>query len=144
MNGKGKKVSEEMKKEALEFARANPTSNLATVEGDQPHVRVMATTRTDDDFTVWYATHASSNKVRQIRACPKVCVTFWAGAADLRIFGKAEIVEDKDAKDTMWNEEWLQFWPKGKEDPEYTLIKVTPEKVEFRNMEKYGMMPTVL
>jgi general stress protein 26 len=137
-------MSEDAKREALEFARNNPTCNLATIEADQPHARIMGAARIDDDFTTWYATHTSSNKVRQIRTCPNVCVTFWASAKDLRIFGKAQIVDDKDTKDKMWNDEWLQFWPKGKNDPEYALIKVTPKKAEFRDMEKGGAVTNVL
>ena len=137
-------MSEEAKKEALEFVGNHRTSHLATVEGDQPVVRVMEIVRIDDDFSIWYATGASSNKIRQIRSCPNVCITVCEAHTDLRVFGKAEVVDDREIKNQLWQDEWNQYWPKGKEDPEYILIKVSPEKVEYRDMEKYGTEPKII
>jgi len=131
-------MSEELNKEAVEFARAHPTSHLATVEGNAPVVRAMHAFRIDDDLTVWFACGASSNKVRQIRANPNAAVSFYESGQDLVVSGAAEIVADAETKAAVWQDDWKQFFPQGKDDPEYCVLKVRATKALYRNMEKHG------
>lgn len=135
---KGAIMSGDVKTEAMAFVRANPVGHLATVEDDAPYTRVMHAARVDDDFSIWYCCGASSNKVRQIRKCPRVCLTFWQAPADLRVLGSAEVLTDQQNRHEMWQDEWQRFFPKGRDDPEYCLIKVTPEVVEYRDTNKHG------
>jgi general stress protein 26 len=100
--------------------------------------------RIDDDFTVWYCCGASSNKVRQIRKCPKVCVTFWEAGKDLRVLGSAELLTDRQTRHQMWQEEWKSFFRQGRDDPDYCLIKVTPDTVEYRDADKHGHSPQTI
>ncbi|MHC4660867.1 MAG: pyridoxamine 5'-phosphate oxidase family protein [Planctomycetota bacterium] len=130
------------KSEALEFARKVSVASLGTVDGDVPHIRMMETAKTDDDFTVWFSTAASSNKIRQLSENPNACVVFYEGVSDLRVFGKAEIVTDRAVKDALYQDKWdVHYKNGGKDDPEYSVIKVTPEKAEYRHFEKYGFVP---
>jgi len=131
-------MSDTLKKEALEFARAYKISHLATVEEGRPRSRVMSAPRIEDDFTIWYVTHASYNKVRQINACPEVFITFYDGKKEVYVSGKGMVVEDPGIKHDFWQEEWKKFFPQGPDDPEYALLKVTPEEVEYRDMQKHG------
>jgi len=125
-----------MKREALEFAREHPTSHLATVENGKPYVRVMHSPRIDDDFTVWYATSASSNKVRHIRANPQVCAVFHHEGKWVRVMGKAEIVTDLEEKGRLWEDDWARYWPDGKGDPDYILISIKAESVDYLDLTK--------
>jgi general stress protein 26 len=127
-----------MRTEAAEFARTLAISHLATVEGDAPVVRVMHAFRVDDDLSVWYACGASSNKVRQIRANPRVAVSFWQEKKDLVLSGTAQIVEDPQVKADMWEEGWERHFPKGKEDPEYCLLKITASQALYRDLDQHG------
>ena len=119
------------KKQALDFVREYPVSHLATVENGEPWLRVMQCPRVDDDFTVWYATSASSNKIRHIRSDPNVCTVFYDKAGYVRVKGRAEVVTDNKAKSDLWEEDWSRYWPNGMGDPDFVLIKITPQFVDF-------------
>ena len=137
-------MSEELLREAVAFARANPVCHLATVEGDAPRLRVMQAARIDDDLMIWFACGASSSKVRQIEANPHVQVAFWASPQDLVVSGTAEIVEDVATKHELWEADWRRFFAKGKDDPDYCLLRVAPPEALYRHMEHTGLMPESL
>jgi general stress protein 26 len=131
-------MDEALKKEAIAFCQKHPISHWATVEDGVPYVRVMHTCMVEDDFTIWYAVGASSHKVRHVARSPKVSLVFYADNKDAFVLGKAEIVRDAQTKDALWRDSWIHFFPKGKADPEYLLIKITPEKIEYRDLKKHG------
>jgi general stress protein 26 len=129
-------MSDELINEALEFVREHPTSHLATVDNGKPTSRVMYCPRVDDDFTVWYATSAGSNKVRQIKANPAVCVVFYLESKYVRVLGAAEEVSDKSKTKELWENDWARYWKDGPEDPDYVLLKIKPEEVEFLDLTR--------
>lgn len=134
-------MNEELKNQALEFARSYNVSVLATLEGNSPWARFMEHCRVDDDFSFWYATALSSNKVRQIKENQEVCVLVFHQGEDLRIFGKAKLYQDTQTRHKFWQEKWAEYFLQGKDDPEYAILKVEAVKVEYRNREKYGHQP---
>ncbi len=129
-------MSEDLKQEALEFVREHPTSHLATVDGGKPMTRVMYTPRVDDDFTVWYATSGSSNKIRQVKADPNVCTVFYEDARWVGVCGQAKVVTDQEMKNELWEDDWTRYWPDGAENPDYVLMKATPESVDILDLTK--------
>jgi len=119
--------------DALEFARSLHVS-VATAVDDQPYVRVMHWSRIEDDFTIWLATKASSGKIRQIERNPKVCAMFTHEVGYVRVFGRAQIVSDQKIKDEFWQDQWDLYWSEGKDDPDYRLLRITAESVDYLNM----------
>ena len=136
-------MSEDHKKDAFDFVMKKRIAILATVDGDIPEMRVMFVADSDDDFTIWFATGKSSRKVKQIDSNPNVCIVVKSDSESVRIFGKAENVFDDTVKAEKWQDDWSQYF-KGKDDPEYSLIKVDSSKVEYWNYEKYGMEAKVV
>ncbi len=133
-------MAEDLLQDALEFARGVHHTNLATCDDIQPHVRLMHWVKIEDDFTVWLSTRASSNKARHIAGNPKVCTIFVAEPGYVRVFGTAEIVKDQALKDEMWKEEWEMYWPDSS-DPDYILLKIHPETVDYLNMGTGDTLP---
>jgi general stress protein 26 len=129
-------MTKDRKDAALDFMRANPDSQLATVEGSTPFTRVIHAARIDDDFTVWYATSKASNKVRHIGKNPNVCATFHSGMKWLRIIGRAELHTDSKTKGALWQDTWAQYWPGGIDDPDFVLLKIKPSQVEYFDTEQ--------
>ena len=85
--------------DCIAFAVENPFCALATVDGDQPHVRTVMLDRADE--TGFYFTLGITKKVyKQLCTNPKVEVCFFNHAGDfgqikqLRIFGTLEEVHD--------------------------------------------------
>jgi len=131
-------VDRNLRNEALALARKTSTSAVASVEGDKPWVRIMSQARISEDFTLWFVTFSFSNKIRQFDRNRSVCVVLNKDEFDLRIFGRAETVEDQKLKNQMWQDHWTRHFKGGREDPTYTLFKIIPEKIEYRNFGKYG------
>ena len=88
-----------------------------------------------------FACGASSNKVRQIQANAHVEVAFWESPGDLVVSGAAEVVENPGIKGEMWQDEWERYFPHGRDDPEYCLLKITPTKALYRDLEQHAFMP---
>ncbi|MGZ4904630.1 MAG: pyridoxamine 5'-phosphate oxidase family protein [Halobacteriota archaeon] len=102
--------------EYVKFANEHPLCSVATVEGDQPHVRT---------FGLWFADtsgfYFSTDKMkevhRQLSMNPKVELSFFAppdsttaeGSAmdigtEMRVTGTAEIIDDPAMRDRLFTD----------------------------------------
>lgn len=117
-----------------------------------PQVRIMSNMRNpqsctnaprelftghEDDFTAYMVTGHSSPKMREIRNNPKVSL-YYCNPAEfhtLLLSGTAEEVPDMDLKKRIWQDEWKMHWPGGAEDPEFTLLKMTPKSAKGWHQE---------
>ncbi len=85
--------------DCLKFANENPVCTLATVDGDQPHLRVLMMV-TADQRGFWFATLSPKAMAKQLHCNSKVEVCFISNAQDLmncrmmRVKGQAEFVKD--------------------------------------------------
>lgn len=85
------------------------------------------------NFTSYFCTHASTRKVAQIITNPKGGAYFHAGLDGLYVAGSLSIVSDADIKRKAWDSglNWDMKFETGLTDPEYTLIKLTPEYIKL-------------
>jgi general stress protein 26 len=110
---------------------------LATCDGDTPAVRWMAPI-VEDDLAIWVTTRASSNKVKQIRKNPKVCLLFAdppSGEREACVQGKAELVPDLATRKRVWGLatfNLLDHFPDGPESPDFCVLRVLPEEIRWR------------
>ena len=102
-------------------------------EGD-PHSRPMSSNGDiDPSGDLWFFTNASAHKVNEVANSPKVNVSF-ADPDNQRyvsVTGIAQLVRDRQKIDELWRPEFKMWFPKGKEDPEVALLRVTLEKGEY-------------
>ncbi len=135
---------EEIKAECLKLMKAVEDAYLGTIDSDGfPQIRVMANLRNqkmcntapeifkshDEDFLLYMATGHSSDKMKQIRANPKISVYFYKAGEmhTLRLVGSAEEINDLELKKQLWQDEWEMHWPGGVEDPELVIIRLEPD-----------------
>jgi general stress protein 26 len=108
---------------------------LATVTADgRPWVRFV-TVRMAPDLSLRIVTGASTRKAAEIRACPHVHLTCGSlkppdDSVYLQIAGRAEISTDPEEKRTLWIDEYLRYF-KGADDPEYIVLRVHPDLIEY-------------
>ncbi|MBN2056361.1 pyridoxamine 5'-phosphate oxidase family protein [bacterium] len=100
---------------------------------------------TGDDLTMRCATFTGSRKVAQIKANPAVHLTCGAGGADgmgpyLQISGTAECSVSTEERQGLWNE-GLSGYFKGPDDPNFCVLIIKPEVIEYMGMGK--MFPEV-
>jgi len=101
----------------------------------------MQTVLVDDEFVVWFATGRASDKCAQIGADPRVTV-YWQ-QPDVwhygEITGVAEVVDTAEIRHRFWQDEWSQYFTGGRDDPQYVLIRVTPERAICHHMQDGSM-----
>ena len=109
--------------------------NLITLDRERGHAqaRIVAPTAPDADMNIWIATNTLTRKVAQIRADPRVTLTYFDSSEPsyVTILGTAELVEDAAEKSKRWKEEWLEFYPDGPTGDGFTLIHVEPKRLEI-------------
>jgi general stress protein 26 len=112
-------------------------AHLATCDGAQPRVRPVAPI-VEADLSLWVATHCSSQKVEQIRANPRVALSFVehpGGDKVAIVTGEAQPISDLDQKKRVWEIAPLdlsRFFPDGPESPEFCLFLILIQKIEWR------------
>ncbi len=108
---------------------------LTTVneEGDLV-CRPMAALEFDQDGSVWFFTNRSSPKVGHIKQNEQRVNVSFASVSDanyVSISGIASEVYDRAKIDQLWNPQAKAWFPKGKDDPELTLLKVHTQMAEY-------------
>ncbi len=129
INERGEQIRklDEMIKE-IDFAM------LTTVAEDGSlHSRPMSTQRAEFDGNLWFFTRASAPKVGEIEREHRVNVAY-AKPEDQRyvsVSGWATVVRDRAKIEELWSPELKAWFPKGLEDPDVALLRVSVEKAEY-------------
>ena len=105
---------------------------LATMDGDQPRVRPVSPVRTEG-FTVYVANLRSYRKTAEIAANPKVELCYLSAQHDqVRITGRAAIVDDRATLQSIWDENpLLRQYLGSLENPDLIVYRVVPDRVRF-------------
>lgn len=92
-----------------------------------------------EDLSVFISTNTSSVKHRQIVENPMISITylFPDDGKGITLKGKAEIIEDISIKERLWLKWFDKYYPKGVRDPDYSIIKLKPKRVEIWYRGKY-------
>ena len=116
--------------EVLELISKQHVAMLTTIDDGKMVSRPMGASKPDEDGAIWLFTTTGSDKAVQITADNRVNLTY-ADGDYLSIQGTAEMVQDPKLQRELWNkpvEAWLQCEP---EDPQVSLIKVTPDTIGY-------------
>lgn len=86
-----------------------------------------------DGERIWFMTEADSPKVAEIRRNARVNVAYASKDANTYISaaGDARVRRDQALIDAFWNDAMKAFFPKGKDDPNLTLIEVQVRTIEY-------------
>lgn len=105
---------------------------LATVDRNQPRLRPVSPVRVDQ-FTVYVANLRNYHKTAEIAENPHVELCYLAPDHDqLRITGTAEVVEDRELIEDIWEENPLLRQYLGTSDnPELIIYRIVPNRVRF-------------
>lgn len=127
---------DDLKKKVLALIKSNRYAKLITFGTDgAPRGRIMTNLPIGNDMVIWFATGLSTSKIKDIRKNPNVSV-FVDDPNDqtnASIIGKAQIITDGKLKKKFWQESFGFFFPGGPTDPDYCLLKIIPEKIEYLN-----------
>ena len=105
---------------------------LSSIDGDQPRLRPVSPVKTDG-FTVYVANLKAYHKTQEIAANPKVELCYMDSKHDqVRITGVAEVLEDADELQTIWDGNPLLRQYLGTIDnPMLIIYRIVPKQVRF-------------
>ena len=95
--------------------------------------------RHQEDLTIYISTNTSSNKVRHVKTNSKVsmCVLNPDSGRGITLGGEVEVITDEKIKKELWLDWWTQYYPKGVNDEDYTILRLRPKSIEIWFKGKY-------
>lgn len=104
--------------------------------------RPMAAQKVDEQGNIWFLSSIDSKKNQEIDHDPFVQLLFQGSAHSgfLSVYGIAEISQDKDKIDELWNPLVKAWFTEGKDDPRITVIKVAPTKSYYWDNKNGNMV----
>jgi len=125
---------------------------LTTIDRGVLRSRPMATQETDFDGVLWFFTSRQTHKAEEIEKDNRVNVSY-SDADDNRyvsLAGTAELTDDRAKMAELWSPKYLAWFPKGLEDPNLILLKVTVEQAEYWDatssalVEAFGLLKSLV
>ena len=125
-----------------DFVKKCDTAFVSTLTlNGVPEVRALSNkingNLVDDGVELYFTTFTNSPKIEQIRKNSDSSIYYYS-VDDMRsvtLFGKIEVIDDKGLKDKIWRDEFKNFYPKGKDDELYGIIKFTPTSYKYYIMD---------
>ena len=106
---------------------------LTTIDKGVLRSRPMATQETDFDGELWFFTSKQTHKAEELEKDNRVNVSY-SEPEDNRyvsMSGTAELVDDRAKIEELWSPTYLAWFPKGLEDENLILLKVSVEQAEY-------------
>jgi len=122
--------------EVHEFMKNLEVVSMATLEGDQPRVRIMALISHNDNY--WCCTIASRSKMAQFKANEKFefcsIIRKNESLGSIRAQGRAQIIQDFAVKKELSKviPFFGGYW-KNHKDPKFGLIRLDINKIEVQS-----------
>ncbi|PHN03755.1 pyridoxamine 5'-phosphate oxidase family protein [Flavilitoribacter nigricans] len=90
----------------------------------------MSTQAVDDDGTIWFFSTKDSDRNKYVKRDPRVQVLYSdTGSQDyLSIYGKAEVLNDRQKAEELWTSFAKVWFPEGPTDPNLSLIRFRPSE----------------
>ena len=87
----------------------------------------------DDDGTIWFFRKSSLDDDKEVEESENVSVAIvnQTNQNYLMINGTVSLVNDKNKMKKLWNGTMKAWFPKGLDDPDILLIKVSPVQVNY-------------
>jgi len=84
------------------------------------------------DFLVYVTTNTSSTKVAQIRRDPRGSLYYCHPKRyrGVLLVGDLAVIDDSALRHALWNESWTIYYPGGPDDPDHTVLRLSPRRVE--------------
>jgi len=134
---------------ALPVIEKSGAAMIGSIDEDgYPNVKAMLPPREHDGLKAFYfTTNTSSLRVKQFKKNPKASLYFYDGGSFLGVMlkGKMEVLLDQPAKDRIWRKGDTMYYPKGIDDPEYTIFRLIPLTINgYRQLSFFSISPEEL
>jgi general stress protein 26 len=106
---------------------------LTTIDWGVLRSRPMQTQEFEFDGELWFFTSTETHKTEEIEKDRRVNVSYASPESNsyVSVSGTADIVKDHAKIEELWTPIHKAWFPKGIEDPNLVLLKVTVEQAEY-------------
>jgi general stress protein 26 len=131
--GEYKHLVDEQAIEKIKEMAEDSVCLFCTYENNKIVSRPMNTRGIDDDGTLWFISRRDSEKNRQINDGSEVCLMYMHSGKQhyLTLTGSAQVIVDRQKTEELWSPFIKAWFEEGKDDPDLTLIRVTPEEGHY-------------
>lgn len=127
-------ATDESREKVWDMIKDIKVAMMVTMDSEGRHfARPMVAQEPDEHHDLWFFSSMNSQKIEEIMRNPEVLLSYADidGNAYVSVSGEAAVVRDRAKIDELWSESLKAWWPKGKDDPNVTLICVTPKSAEY-------------
>jgi general stress protein 26 len=108
------------------------TAMLTTCGADGAfHARPMILADVADDGSLWFITSTESGKLDQIAKDPRALAICQSATRQIVVSGKAEVIEDRERLEALWDPKWEVFIPEHERDAPRALIRLGTKDAEY-------------
>lgn len=119
---------------SLELVKKSKIAMLGTVdEQENPNIKAMLNLEVEDLKKIWFSTNTSSKRVFQLLKNNKACVYYVDedNFMGLMLVGTVEVLQDVDSRKKLWFDGCEKYYPKGINDPDYSVLCFTADRANF-------------
>ena len=111
----------------------NKTCLFCTYNNGEIVSRPMSTQEVEEDGTLWFMSNKESEKNMELQRDGRIHLMYADPAKShyLTVTGYAEIVQDRNKIEQLWNPIAKAWFENGKDDPHISLIKIHPEEGHY-------------
>jgi general stress protein 26 len=105
--------------------------------------RPMLVQLVGDQGNFWFLSSRDSRENEEIESDSRVQL-FFANPGEsefMTVYGQATIASDRKKIEEIWRPESVKWFPKGKDDPNITIIKVIPDQAFYWDTDDRSMIP---
>jgi general stress protein 26 len=127
----------DVKKEIIEVIRSCEVAFVSTINLDNfPETRVMLNVlnrEIDERLEIYFDSNVNAPKVEQAKKNSNASLYYYNETSmnNLILFGKLEIVTNKEQKDKLWHDSFLTYYKNGKDDASYGILKFIPSGYKY-------------
>ncbi len=111
---------------AISLVSEANTAMLSSIdEKGYPRAVEMSNIKTESLNVMYFATGTDSRKVKHYMKNSKAGVSYNNG---ISLVGEIEMVEDNSLKEELWQDWFIEHFPKGVTDPNYCVLKFTSKE----------------
>jgi general stress protein 26 len=130
-----------IKNDIVEVIRACDVAFLSTINlNNFPETRALINVlnrEIDDKLEIYFVSDINAPKVEQLKKNSDASLYYYVAAnmKNMILFGKLEVVTDKSLKDKLWQDSFLEYYEKGKDDEQYGVLKFIPTGYKYYTYE---------
>lgn len=125
-------MTQEQSQEIWDLIKGIKVAMLTTQDGDILRARPMHHAQEEFDGTLWFFTAKSSGKAEELQQQNQVCLSYADPNSEtyVSLSGDVGFTDDKTLIDKFWNSFVSAWFPKGKDDPDVTLMEIRVTQAE--------------